>query len=88
MDTRALFKFTSGLYVVSASDGTRFGFNFANMEFLENCLKLADHRYPWYYWRRYGARATAHILYDAVRGDGGWKAWIDNNTINYEKDVQ
>ena len=72
----------------AASDGTRFGFNFANMEFLENCLKLADHRYPWYYWRRYGARATAHILYDAVRGEGGWKAWIDNSTTNYEKDVQ
>ena len=71
----------------SASDGTRFGFNFANMEFLENCLKLADHRYPWYYWRRYGARATAHLLYDALRGEG-WKAWIDNSTTNNEKDGQ
>ena len=69
----------------AASDGTRFGFNFANMEFLENCLKLADHRYPWYYWRRYGARATAHILYDAVRGDGGWKAWQQAFDTNEER---
>lgn len=59
------------------SDGTRHGFNYANMEFHENCLKLADHAYPWWNWRRYRARLVAHALYDFVRGDGGWKAWID-----------
>ena len=62
---------------VSQSDGTRRGFNFANMEFLENCLKLADAKYPWYSWRRWRARAVAHVLYDCVRSDGGWKAWMD-----------
>lgn len=59
------------------SDGSRKGFNYANMEFHENCLKLADAAYPWYSWRRYRARLVAHALYDFVRGDGGWKAWID-----------
>ena len=62
---------------VSQSDGTRRGFNYANMEFLENCLKLADAKYPWYSWRRWRARAVAHVLYDCVRSDGGWKAWMD-----------
>lgn len=59
------------------SDGSGKGFYYANMEFLENCLKLADHAYPWWNWRRYRARLVAHALYDFVRGDGGWKAWID-----------
>lgn len=61
------------------SDGSRKGFNYANMEFHENCLKLADHAYPWWNWRRYRARLVAHALYDFVRGNGGWKAWIDPN---------
>lgn len=59
------------------SDGSRYGFNFANMEFQTNCLKLADAAYPWYSWRRYRARAAAHIAYDFVSGPGGWKAWMD-----------
>lgn len=59
------------------SDGSRKGFNYANMEFHENCLKLADHAYPWWNWRRYRARLVAHALYDFVRGNGGWKAWQD-----------
>lgn len=59
------------------SDGSRKGFNYANMEFLENCLKLADHAYPWWNWRRYRARLVAHALYDFVRSEGGWKAWQD-----------
>ena len=61
------------------SDGSRFGFNFANMEFLENCRTLADAAYPWYSWRRYRARAVAHLLYDFVDGPGGWTAWADCN---------
>ena len=59
------------------SDGSRKGFYYANMEFHENCLKLADHAYPWWNWRRYRARFVAHALYDFVRGPGGWKAWTD-----------
>lgn len=64
------------------SDGTRHSFNFANLEFLENCLKLADDAYPWYSWRRYRARAVAHLLFDFVRGPGGWMAWADCNARN------
>ena len=65
------------------SDGSRKGFYYANMEFHENCLKLADYAYPWWNWRRYRARLVAHALYDFVRGNGGWKAWIDC----YERNV-
>lgn len=70
------------------SDGSRYGFSYANMEFHENCLKLADHAYPWWNWRRYRARLIAHVLYDFVRGGGGWKAWIDcyeRKTISTDK---
>lgn len=67
------------------SDGTRHGFNFANLEFLENCLKLADDAYPWYSWRRYRARAVAHLLFDFVRGPGGWMAWADCNARNLSR---
>ena len=65
------------------SDGSRKGFYYANMEFHENCLKLADYAYPWWNWRRYRARLVAHALYDFVRGNGGWKAWTDC----YERNV-
>ena len=67
------------------SDGTRHGFNFANLEFLENCLKLADDAYPWYSWRRYRARAVAHMLFNFVRGPGGWMAWADCNARNLSR---
>ena len=56
-------------------DGSRAGFNYANIEFHENCLRLADAKYPWWSWRRYRARIVAHALYDFVRDPGGWKAW-------------
>ena len=59
------------------SDGSRYGFNFANIEFLTNCRALANAAYPWYSWRRYRARAIAYALYDFVSGPGGWKAWMD-----------
>lgn len=71
---------------VAQSDGTRKGFNYANMEFLENCLKLADARYPWYSWRRWRARAVAHVLYDCVRSQGGWVAWTEAQRKNFNKD--
>ena len=61
----------------AASDGTSYGFNYANMEFRENCLKLANERYPWWSWRRYRARAVAMLLFDFVASPGGWKAWQD-----------
>lgn len=59
------------------SDGLRRAFDRANDEFLHNCLKLADAAYPWYSWKRYRARAAAHLAYDFVAGPGGWKAWMD-----------
>ena len=59
------------------SDGSRYGFNYANFEFLANCRALANAAYPWYSWRRYRARAVAYALFDFVSGPGGWKAWQD-----------
>ena len=64
------------------SDGTRYGFNYANFEFLANCRALANAAYPWYSWRRYRARAIAHALFDFVSGPGGWKAWQDCHERN------
>ena len=57
------------------SDGLRRAFNYANAEFLVNCLRLANGKYPWYSWRRYRARLVAHVFFDFVNGPGGWKAW-------------
>lgn len=59
------------------SDGTRWSFNYANYEFHENCLRLANRKYPWYSWRRYAARHVAHLLYKFVSGENGWRAWIE-----------
>ena len=58
-------------------DGSRYGFNFANMEFWGNCVKLANDAYPWYSLRRYGARIAAGALYDFVRSQAGWIAWSE-----------
>lgn len=61
------------------SNGSRFDFNLANMEFHENCLRLAAQKYPW--WRhplrRFAAREVSHILYAAVRSPAGWSAWTE-----------
>lgn len=72
------------------SDGSRFGFNFANMEFWGNCVKLAEDAYPWWSWRRYGARLAAAALYDFVRSQGGWVAWSEASRKNLiqKKEVQ
>ncbi len=59
------------------SDGSRESFNQANAEFLRNCMKLAEYRYGFFNWRRYRAKAVAHVLYDCVSGQGGWKAWCE-----------
>lgn len=62
----------------SASDGTRYGFNFANLEFRENCFKLADAAYPWYSWRRYRAYLAAEALFSAVASEAGWVAYLES----------
>jgi len=60
------------------SDGKRYGFNLANIEFHNNCLKLARWAYPWYrILRRWLAENAALALYKAVCSEGGWKAWQD-----------
>lgn len=61
----------------AVSDGSRKSFNFANIEFHENCRKMADRRYPWWHLRRYLARAAAAFLYDFVCSQAGWRAWME-----------
>lgn len=68
----------------SLSDGMRAAFNFANYEFRDNCLKLADAAYPFWNWRRYRARAVAVILFDCVSSEAGWMTW----RWAYEKKVR
>lgn len=67
------------------SDGSRKGFNYANMEFWGNGVKLAEDAYPWYNWRRYRARLAAAALYDCVRSQGGWVAWTEAQRRNFNK---
>lgn len=57
------------------SDGTRFGFNYANMEFRENCIKLAKYKYGFLNWRRYCAWLAAQAMFGFVSGLDGWEAW-------------
>ena len=61
----------------SRSDGSIFGFHFANDEFGRNCRRLADAAYPWWSWRRYRARAVARALHALVESAGGWLAWLE-----------
>ncbi len=68
------------------SDGTRYSFNFANYEFLQNCRKLADRKYAWYNPRRYRARAVAQLLYVAVSAEKfGWRAWLEAKERHEQK---
>lgn len=94
-DTRA--KVTEHLYLFAPaalvhdlrnefSDGTRSSFEFANYEFLQNCRRLADHRYAWYNPRRYRARGVAQLLYVAVSAEKfGWRAWLEAKARHEQK---
>ena len=64
------------------SDGSRVNFNYANLEFFGNCVKLANDAYPWYSWRRYRARLAAQVAYDFVRSQCGWVAWCSASAIH------
>lgn len=59
----------------AASDRTRRNFNFANMEFLENCIKLSNYAYSILNWRRYRAWFVAGLMYKGVKSAFGWDAW-------------
>lgn len=66
----------------SFADGTRKAFNYANIEFRDNCRALADLAYPWYSWRRYRARAIGKILYKCVASPAGWQSWLEATAKN------
>lgn len=72
----------------SRADGTREGFETANMEFHANCLTLARAKYPW--WRfvsRRVAEKTAFALFKAVDSYLGWVAYRRACKLHASKNV-
>lgn len=63
-------------------DGSRAAFNYANMEFRENCIKLAKFEYGILNWRRYRAYLVAEALFAAVASEVGWLAWSEASRKN------
>ena len=59
------------------ANGTRRDFNFANVEFHNNCLKLARYSIPWWrVLRRFLADGSALAFYEAVSSPFGWDAYV------------
>ena len=59
------------------ASGTRRDFNFANVEFHNNCLKLARFSIPWWrVLRRFLADGSALAFYEAVSSPFGWNAYV------------
>ena len=69
------------------SDGSTYGFNGANIEFLCNCRILADRAYSWWNWKRYRARMIADALYDFVSSPAGWCAWLEAHAKTNRKEL-
>ena len=65
------------------ASGTRREFNFANVEFHNNCLKLARHSIPWWrVLRRFLADGSALAFYEAVSSPFGWDAYVKATSKN------
>jgi hypothetical protein len=65
------------------ASGTRRDFNYANVEFHNNCLKLARYSIPW--WRvlkRFLADGSALAFYEAVSSPFGWDAYVKATSTN------
>ena len=66
------------------ADGSRFQFKFANVEFHNNCLKLADYSVPWWrIFKRFAVVGAALGFYKAVSSDFGWNAYIKATSKNF-----
>ena len=65
------------------ASGTRREFNFANVEFHNNCLKLARFSIPWWrVLRRFLADGSALAFYEAVSSQFGWDAYVKATSKN------
>lgn len=65
------------------ASGTRRDFNFANVEFHNNCLKLARFSIPWWrVLRRFLADGSALAFYEAVSSQFGWDAYVKATSKN------
>ena len=65
------------------ASGTRRDFNFANIEFHNNCLKLARFSIPWWrVLRRFLADGSALAFYEAVSSQFGWDAYVKATSKN------
>ncbi|MBQ2436518.1 MAG: hypothetical protein II265_00360 [Clostridia bacterium] len=59
------------------ASGARRDFYFANIEFHNNCLKLARYSIPWWrVLRRFLADGSALAFYEAVSSPFGWDAYV------------
>ena len=65
------------------ASGTRRDFNYANVEFHNNCLKLARFSIPWWrVLRRFLADGSALAFYEAVSSPFGWNAYVKATSKN------
>lgn len=65
------------------ASGARRDFNFANIEFHNNCLKLARFSIPWWrVLRRFLADGSALAFYEAVSSQFGWDAYVKATSKN------
>ena len=65
------------------ASGARRDFNFANVEFHNNCLKLARYSIPWWrVLRRFLADGSALAFYEAVSSPFGWDAYVKATSKN------
>lgn len=65
------------------ANGTRRDFNYANVEFHNNCLKLARFSIPWWrVLRRFLADGSALAFYEAVSSPFGWDAYVKATSKN------
>lgn len=59
------------------ADGSRVQFQAANVEFHNNCLKLARYYVPWWrFIRRFMVEGAAYGCYEAVSSGCGWQAYV------------
>ena len=72
----------------SRGDRTRSDWRSANMQFLYNCLKLANIEYAVSDWRRYRAWAAAFALYRAVATEIGRAAYLEGCNTNTKNKVK
>ncbi len=67
----------------SYADGSRYQFKYANVEFHNNCLRLAERNVPWWrFLKRFAVEGAALACYKAVSSPFGWNAYVKATSTN------